>query len=420
MKLQGLRWWVLGLVFLATLINYIDRTALSVMWPSISEDLSLNKTDYRDILNVFLVAYAAGQLLSGRLFDKIGTRMGFVVSIGVWGAATMLHAVARSAASFSFFRVLLGLGEAGNWPGAVKSNAEWFPTKERATAQGVFNSGAALGSIVAPPLIASLYLAFGWRATFFGVGVLGLLWIIPWILINKKKPAEHPWISQEEKEYIQKGQPEGDVNPNESKGLTLREILSHRASWSVLMSRFFIEPIWWLFVGWMPIYLFETYGFNVKEIGYFAWVPYVGAAIGSVTGGFYSGRLIEVGHSVNRARKQTITIGGMFMFLGLLATIFFATTPLSFVLLVAIILFGFQFAISNIQTIPSDLFSGKSVGSLAGAGGMVGVGSVIGMNYLVPWLSAYSYTYVFAIIAILVPLGVGALYYFAKDIKPIK
>ena len=174
----------------------------------------------------------------------------------------------------------------------MKSNAEWFPVKERATAQGVFNSGAALGSVVAPPLIALLWVAFGWEITFVLIGLLGLLWVIPWLIINKAVPENHPWITDEEKAYILEGrsEEEEESDTEEEKGLSMTEILSHKESWAVLVSRFFIEPIWWLFVGWMPIYLADVYGFDVKEIGLFAWVPYVGAAIGSISGGYYSGR----------------------------------------------------------------------------------------------------------------------------------
>ena len=387
------------------------------MWPSISEDLGMTKNDYAVILNIFMVAYAVGQSVSGKMFDKIGTRFGFVVSITVWGIATMLHSLARGLFSFASFRVMLGLGEAGNWPGAVKSNAEWFPVKERAMAQGIFNSGAALGSVVAPPLIALLWVAFGWKFTFVVVGVIGLIWVIPWLFINKKIPAKHPWITDEEKRHILSGQVEEDQD--EGEGLSMGKILSYKESWSVLVSRFFLEPIWWLFVGWMPIYLADKYGFNVKEIGFFAWVPYVGAALGSLSGGYFSGKLMLAGASVDHARKRTISIGGVIMFLGLIATILMADTPLKFVIIVAFVLYGFQFVISNIQTIPSDLFSGKSVGSLAGLGGTVGVFSVIIMNFLVPVISSYSYTPIFIMIALFVPLGVISIYLLAKEIKPI-
>ena len=418
MKIKGLRWVIIGLICLATVINYIDRSALGIMWPSISEDLGMSKSDYAMILNIFMIAYAIGQSASGKMFDKIGTRLGFVVSITVWGLATILHAMARGLLSFGIFRALLGLGEAGNWPGAVKSNAEWFPLKERAMAQGIFNSGASLGSVVAPPLIALLWAAFGWKTTFIIVGALGLLWVIPWLLINKALPAQHPWITEEEKEHILETTEEKETTET-SPGLSMKQILGHREAWAVLVSRFFVEPIWWLFVGWMPIYLADQYGFNVKEIGFFAWVPYVGAALGSLSGGYYAGWRMRLGDSVDKARKKTISVGGVIMFAGLLATIFFANTALIFVIIVAFVLYGFQFVISNIQTIPSDLFSGPSVGSLAGLGGSVGVFSVIIMNFLVPVISAYSYMPIFVMIAVFVPLGVGSVFWLAKEIKPI-
>lgn len=419
-KFKGLRWWIIGLIALATVINYIDRSTLSLMWPSISKDLGMDKGDYAIILNVFMVAYAIGQLVSGKLFDKVGTRIGYVIAIGIWGVSSFMHSFARGILSFGFLRVTLGLGEAGNWPGAVKSNAEWFPIKERAVAQGIFNAGASIGSVIAPPLIATLWAAFGWQVTFMIVGSFGVIWLIPWLIVNKKLPAEHSWISDEEKEYILAGQSELDKKNPGRKGLSLKQILSHRESWAVVISRFFLEPIWWLFVGWMPLYLADVYGFNVKEIGFFAWVPYIGAAIGSLSGGYYAGKLINRGESINKARKTAIVIGAVIMFLGLVATILIADTALKFVIIVAFVLFGFQFTIGNIQTIPSDLFSGKSVGSLAGFGGSIGVFAVIIMNFLVPIISEYSYIPIFVMIAVFVPLGVLAIYIFAKNIAPVE
>tara|TARA_R110002096_G_scaffold27129_1_gene83299 strand:- start:2766 stop:4049 length:1284 start_codon:yes stop_codon:yes gene_type:complete len=427
MKIKGLRWFIIGLIFLATVINYIDRSALSIMWGnenvegSISHSLGLTKDHYSYILNIFMVAYALGQLFSGKLFDKVGTRIGYVISIGIWSLSTLLHSTVRGFLSLAFFRTTLGLSEAGNWPGAVKSNAEWFPIKERAIAQGLFNAGASIGSVIAPPLIALLFVAYGWEVTFIIVGAIGLLWIIPWLLINKAGPKKHPWITEEERKFISEGQSIADQNAtDDQKGLSLKEILSYKESWAIVASRFFLEPIWWLFVGWMPIYLFDVYGFNVKEVGMFAWVPYVGAAIGSIAGGYVSGVIIAKTNSINKGRKTTIFIGGLIMVLGLISTILFADTPEKFVAIVFIVLFGFQFAIGNIQTLPSDFFSGKSVGSLAGLGGMVGVFSVIIMNFLVPVIAKVSYTPIFVAIAIFVPLGVGSIYYFAKNIKSVE
>ena len=427
MKLKGLRWWIIGLIFLATVINYIDRSTLSIMWGgedvegSIAQSLDLTKGDYGLILNIFMVFYALGQLFSGKVFDKVGTRIGYVLSIGIWGLSSFLHSTVRGIISIGIFRSTLGISEAGNWPGAVKSNAEWFPVKERAIAQGLFNAGASIGSVIAPPLIATLFVAYGWRTTFMIVGTFGMMWIIPWLIINKAGPKKHPWITKEEHDYILKGQSKADQNSDENtKGLSLRQILSHRESWSIVVGRLFLEPIWWLFVGWMPIYLFDVYHFNVKEVGMFAWFPYVGAALGSIAGGYVSGRIISKTGSVNKGRKTTIVIGGILMVLGLIATILFGTTALRFVLIVFVVLFGFQFAIGNVQTLPSDFFSGKSVGSLAGLGGMVGVFAVIIMNFLVPKIAVISYTPIFIGIAVFVPLGVGAIYFFARKIKNVE
>lgn len=427
MKFKGLRWAIIGLIFLATVINYIDRSALAIMWGnenvegSISQSLGLTKSDYSLILNIFMVAYALGQLFSGKLFDKVGTRIGYVISIGVWGLSSFFHSMATGLFSLSFLRSTLGLSEAGNWPGGVKSNAEWFPIKERAIAQGLFNAGASIGSVIAPPFIATLFVAYGWRITFMVIGSFGLLWIIPWLLINKSGPRTHPWITEEEQKYISEGQSEADQNAtSNTKGKSLKEILSHKESWAIVVGRFFLEPIWWLFVGWMPIYLFDVYGFNVKEVGMFAWVPYVGAAIGSIAGGYVSGRIIAKTNSIDKGRKTTILIGGIIMLFGLIATVLFADSAEVFVAIVFFVLFGFQFAISNVQTLPSDFFSGKSVGSLAGLGGMVGVFSVIIMNFLIPVIAEVSYTPIFIAIAIFVPLGVGAIYFFARNIQSVE
>ncbi len=423
-KLPNLRWVIIGLIALATVINYIDRSALAMMFPGekgIGKTLGLSKDDYALILNIFMVAYALGQTFSGKIFDKVGTRFGYVISIGIWSISSFCHTFARGIFSLSFFRSTLGFGEAGNWPGAAKSNAEWFPIKERAFAQGLFNAGASLGSVVAPPFIATLFVAFGWQTTFMIVGSLGMTWIIPWVLINKGTPTKHPWITKEECHYIKSGQSKAD-NDETAEAMPLLKILSYKQAWAVLVSRFFMEPIWWLFVGWMPIYLADTYGFDVKEIGAFAWIPYVGAAIGSVAGGYYSGLLIKKGKSTNVARKQTIVIGGLLMLAGLAAvlTLDLGKSPDLFVYIVAVVLFGFQFAIGNVQTLPSDLFSGKNVGSLAGFGGTIGVISVVLMNFLVPKLSAISYNYIFLMIAVFVPLGVGSIFYFARNIKPLQ
>jgi len=419
MKINGLRWWIIFLVCIATIINYIDRSALGIMWPAMSEDLGLTKEDYAWIINIFTITYAAGKFISGKIYDKVGTKIGFVLSIFFWSLASVLHFFAKGAASLGIFRGLLGVSEAGNWPGAVKNNAEWFPVKERGLAQGIFNSGAAIGSIVAAPLVSQLFEVYDWRWTFVIIGVLGFLWIIPWLIFNKTKPKNHPWITEEERKYILEDNSQDLITNEDTKSLSVIEILSIKEAWGAISARFFIEPIWWLFVFWMPIYLADQYGFNVKEIGLYAWFPYVGAMIGSLGGGWYVKHLMEK-NSLDRSRKKVITIGAIIIFVGIICAILFADTPEKFVSFVFVVLFGFQFSISNIQTIPSDLLNDKSVGTLAGLGGSIGAVSVIIMNWLIPIITVDSYTPAFIILAILAPLSVLSVTILIKEIKPIQ
>ena len=420
MKIKNLRWMIVSLVALATIINYIDRTALTVMWPSIAEDMGFDGHDYANIMSVFLIAYAVGQASFGKIFDVVGTRIGFVLSIVIWSISIALHAVANSVMTFSIFRVLLGFGEAGNWPGATKANAEWFPVKERALAQGIFGAGASIGGIVSPPLIAFLYIYFGWKATFLIVASFGLLWLIPWLILYKAGPDAHPWITDEEREYILTGQKVELEEDEEAYAPTYTELLAHRQSWGVVSARFFIEPIWWLFVAYLPLYLNDTFGFNIKEIGASAWIPYVGAATGAVAGGWVVGKLIGNGWSINKSRRTIITIGALIMLPALVATTV-ASTPAGAIALITIILFGFQFTINNIQTLPSDFYSGKSVASLAGLSGAVGVFSVIIAIQLVPWITNDGENYLpfFVLGASLVPLMLGSVWFICGKIKPV-
>lgn len=419
-KIGKFRWAIVTLVALATIINYIDRGALGFLWPEISGELGLTKVDYAIILNVFTFAYAFGQTLFGKIFDWIGTRMGFVLSIVVWSAATMLHAAATGLTSFAIFRGLLGVSEAGNWPGATKANAEWFPINERALAQGIFNSGAAIGGIVSAPIIAYLFVFLGtWQATFIAVGALGFLWLVPWLIMYKSGPDDHPWLSEDERQYILTGQKNIETNEIATYAPSSGEILSRKESWGVIMASFFLDPIWWLFVGWLPLYLSETYGFGVAEIGLYAWVPYVGAMFGAWFGGLLAQNRIKSGWTVNKSRKFVIALGGLIMLVSLLMTIT-AATPLMAVLLMAAILFGFQTAVGNIQTLPSDFYSGKSVGSLAGFAGTAAKLAVVGLNFLIPVITVNSYAPAFAVGAALAIFTVLSVFILCPNIKPLK
>lgn len=430
MQLKGLRWWVIGLIALATVINYIDRQSLGVLWPEIAQDLYPDKTDderkeiYGFISVVFIFSYAFGQAIFGKIFDWIGTRLGFALSIGVWSIATALHAFARGVASFSIFRAILGVAEAGNWPGAAKGNAEWFPIKERAFAQGLFNSGAAIGGIISIPLIALLTVYFSWKVIFILVGITGLAWLIPWMILVKAPPKAHPWITEEERHYILSGQKiqdvDGDGETDEGYNPPTGEMLSRKESWGVIIASSAIDPIWWLFVVWIPIYLSEVYNMDVKTIGIYGWVPYVGAMIGAWFGGLLAQNRIKVGWNVDKTRKLVITLGCLIMLPSLLA-MSNPGSPVKAVLLMAVILFGFQTAIGNVQTLPSDLFGKKSVGTLSGFAGMGAKLGAVGLTALIPMLtSGGNYTPAFIIGAALALIALASVWFLCPKIEPLK
>lgn len=430
MKLKGLRWWVVGLIAVATIINYIDRQSLGVLWPDIASDLYPDKTDdqrkeiYGLISVIFVFSYAFGQAIFGKIFDWVGTRMGFALSIGVWSVATALHAAAQGLLSFGIFRSILGVAEAGNWPGATKSNAEWFPTKERAFAQGLFNSGAAIGGIISIPLIAFLTIYFSWQMIFILVGLTGLLWLIPWMILVKKPPKQHPWITETERHYILTGQQNQDIdqdgNPDEGYNPSISRLLQHKESWGVIIASAVIDPIWWLFVFWIPIYLSEVYNMDVKTIGIYGWVPYVGAMLGAWFGGLLAQNRLKAGWTIDRTRKLVITLGCLIM-LPTLLMMSSPGAPETAVLLMAIILFGFQTAIGNVQTLPSDLFGGKTVGTLAGLAGMAAKLTAAALTYLVPWLTAGgNYTPAFVIGAAFAVIAMASVWILCPKIYPLQ
>ncbi len=431
MKINGLRWWVIALIALATIINYIDRQALSVLWPDIVEDLFPDKDAlerkqiYANISIVFVFAYAFGQAIFGKIFDWVGTRIGFVLSIGVWSLATVAHAFAQGVLSFSFFRAILGIAEAGNWPGAAKGNAEWFPTKERALAQGIFNSGAAIGGIVAIPLIALLTIYFSWQMVFVVVGLAGFLWLVPWLILVKAPPGSHPWITAEEREYILTGQRASSQQTDDNGGddeynPSTVELLGRKQSWGVIIASAAIDPIWWLFVFWIPIYLNEVYAMDVKSIGIYGWVPYVGAMFGAWFGGLLAQNRLKAGWSTDKTRKLTITLGCLIMLPALLAMAN-PGAPVIAVLIMAVILFGFQTAIGNVQTLPSDLLGKKAVGTLSGFSGMAAKLGAVGLTSLVPYLTADgNYTPAFVIGASLAIIAMAAIWVLIPKIEPLK
>lgn len=428
MKIANLRWWVIALIALATVINYIDRQAIVVLWPDIAneiypdKDADERKEIYAFISVVFIFSYAFGQAIFGKIFDWIGTRLGFALSISLWSIATALHAFAKGIVTFSIFRSILGIAEAGNWPGATKGNAEWFPTKERALAQGIFNSGAAVGGLIAIPLIGTLAVYFSWQIIFVLIGALGFLWLIPWMILVKAPPKDHPWITDEEREYILSGQQNqqvSDEGDNDGYNPTTGELLRHKQSWGVIVASACIDPIWWLFIFWIPIYLNEVYGMDVKQIALYGWVPYMGAMVGAFFGGLLAQNRFKAGWSTDSTRKLVITLGCLVMLPALLA-MSNPGTPVVAVLLMAVILFGFQTAIGNVQTLPSDFFGGRTVGTLAGFSGMAAKLGAVGLTSLVPILtSGGNYTPAFMIGAGLAITALASIWILCPKIEPL-
>ena len=419
MKLQGLRWWIITLIFIATVINYIDRTAFALLWPEMGKDLGMDNSDYALMLNIFMITYAASKFLSGRLYDKIGTRIGFVLSIFVWSLAAAFHALAKGIVSLSIVRGLLGFGEAGLWPGAVKSNGEWFPVKQRALAQGIFNAGASIGNVVAPIVIVYLYAQFGWKSTYIILGGLGLIWVIPWLIINKSKPETHDWITDAERDLLLNDRIANDIVIDEkAKSLSVPKILSYKQPWGILLCRFFIEPIWWFFAGWMPIYLSSKYELSIEQIGNTMWISYLMAATGGIMGGFFTEAVIKR-TSTNFGRKASIVVGSFLIIVGFVSIITLVDTNyMAFIYLAGVALFGFQFAIGNIQTLSSDLFRGPSVGTLAGLAGTVAAFSPILMNWFIGRITeGGSYAPAFIAITISVVLAVFAVFFFIRKVQ---
>ena len=417
LKIKGLRWYIAILLFLATVICYIDRLTISTLKPIICDELSLSNQQYSYVMNWFLISYMVFQTIFGGLYDKWGTKKTFSWAITIWSLSAILHAFANGIKGFSMSRFLLGVGESGNWPGSIKAIAEWFPSRQRAFGLSIVNSGAALGTVVAVPLIAWLQIRFGWKTTFIATGLMGFGWLLIWLLIYND-PQKHKYLSEDEKKIIfeEVGNP---VNKAENtKKVSWAELLKYRQVWGIIFARFLGDPIWWLFLLWLPSYLYDVRGFNMKDIGMFAWFPFLLAGIGSLTGGWLSGFLISKGKSVNFSRKTAILIPTLLMPLGILAN--YLPDAYQALIAISLVLFGFQFWVNNIQTLPSDYFSSEEVGRITGLAQTSAVLGTIVFNTLIGWLvDNVSYTPVLIIGGILGPLATLSIFLLGKKIRKI-
>ncbi|MGN6820368.1 MAG: MFS transporter [Sphingomonas sp.] len=369
------RWVIVGLLFAATAINYVDRQMIGLLKPLLSQDLHWSERDYGDIVFWFQVAYAVGYLAFGKVVDWIGARLGYAVAVIIWTIAHIAHGGVYSVTQFAMARFGLGIGESGNFPGGVKAVANWFPVRERALAIGIFNAGSNVGAIAAPFLIWMMLPSFGWRMTFVVSGVLGIAWVIAWLAIFRDSPRQHPKVSEAEAAYIEQDPVDPPVKVN------WLELLRRRETWAFALGKFCIDPIWWFYLFWLPSYLGKHYHLDLTQwktpTAVFALAAiYLISDAGSVVGGWISGRMLAAGASVNRARKLTMLICAVCVL-----PVVFATSVGNLwvsVLIIGVAAAAHQAFSANLYALPSDLFPRFAVGSVIGIGGTVGaVGGMV-------------------------------------------
>lgn len=427
------RWIICTLLLFAATINYVDRQIIGILKPTLTAEFGwADERIYAGIVFSFQLAYAIGMLLAGRFIDRIGLRIGFIIFIVVWSLAAMGHAIAHqlpefslpalvisdkvgfafitltgAAAGFAVMRFLLGLGEAGNFPAAIKTVAEWFPKRERALATGIFNSGTNIGALLAPLIVPWITIRYGWEWAFIITGAIGFVWVVWWWMAYRS-PGEHPTISKEELAFIRSDPPDTETK------VRWRRLIGHRQTWAFALGKFLTDPIWWLYLFWIPDFLHRSHGLDLKTIGLPLVVIYLLADVGSVGGGWLSSRLLKIGWTPNKARKTAMLTCALCV-----VPIVFATQASN--LWVAVVLVGIAAAAhqgwsANLFTLTSDMFPRKAVGSVVGIGGMAGavggmvlsliVGEVLQRtgSYQVLWFMAGSaYLVALLVIHLLVP-----------------
>lgn len=373
-----MRWRIAALLFLATTLNHLDRQVLGILSPSLQRDYHISESEYGLIVTAFQGAFAIGLVSMGWLIDRFGLRLMYSLTVVIWSLACMAHGLGRSFAGFAAARVGLGYGEAGNFPAFVKVVGQWFPLKERALVAGIVNSGANVGAILAPLLVPYLALHYGWKSAFAATGALGFLWVGLWLLLYRK-PQEHPRLSPEERAWI-----EQDGILPENTRTSYRALLGLRTTWGIALARFFTDPVWWIFLYWLPKFLQKEHGLALGKVGLPLMVIYLVADAGSIAGGWLSSFLLKKGYSLNTARKTTMLIAAI----GVMPVFFASRTGdlWSAVALVSLAVAAHQAWAANIFTLHSDLFPPAQVASATGLTGMIG--SIGGMLVapLVGWI----------------------------------
>lgn len=370
--ISNLRWWIAGVLFLSTIINYLDRQTLSLLAPFLKLQFHWTNTDYAYIVIAFRVAYAIGQTTFGRLMDKIGTRRGLTLTVAWYSIVSLLTPLARGLLSLGFFRFLLGAGESANWPAATKAVAEWFPKQERGLATAFFDSGSSVGGALAPFIVLTIYFHWGWRPAVIVPGLLGFLWILLWRRIYQP-PQSHPFISDEERALIAADR--GSAARANTGTTRIIDLLKLPQTWGTIISRSFTDPVWYFVTDWFPIYLVAK-GIDLKDSFVAVWVPFLAADAGNFAGGIASGWLIKRGWSLGAARKAVVVCGGIGVML-LIPTIF-TTSLLSITVLFAAATFSYAAFSTIANVLPADLYESSAVASVSGMSGSgAGIGTII-------------------------------------------
>lgn len=384
------RWVICGLLFAATAINYIDRQMIGVLKSLLQADLGWTEGEYADIVFWFQAAYAIGFLAMGRFIDVVGARFGYAVAFTLWTIAHIAHGFVHSVVQFALVRFALGIGESGNFPAGLKVVADWFPQRERAFAVGIFNAGANVGAIVTPLLVPAIALTYGWRAAFIATGVFSIIWLVAWLAIYRQ-PDEHPRVGATELALIRSDpvQPAGR--------LPWARLFGVRQTWAYALPKFFTDPIWWMFLFWLPDFLGKRYGLDLKSFGPPLVVIYLMSDFGSVAGGWASSRLMRAGWSANAARKSTMVLCALAVLP--IVTVQYIDSLWTAVFLIGLATAGHQAFSANLLTLPSDLFPRSAIGSVVGIGGMAGaIGGMLIAKFVGYVLDASgSYAPIFAV-----------------------
>ncbi len=366
------RWRICALVFFATTINYLDRQVISLLKDDYLQPIfNWSESDYANIVVAFQFAYAIGMLGAGWFIDKVGTKIGYALALTIWSIAAVVHAFARSTFGFGAARALLGVSEAGNFPAAIKTTAEWFPKKERAFATGIFNSGANVGAIIAPLTVPLIGAKLGWEWAFIITGLIGFVWLIFWFA-SYESPAKHPRVTPAELDYIQSDVDEKEDVTGEYKQVSWFKLLTYRQTWSFVFGKFFTDPVWWFYLFWLPSFLSKEYGMQKTELAVPVAVVYCMSTFGSIFGGWLSGYFMKIGWPAYKARKTAMLVFAVIAVPVVTAQALGSIDPWLAVISIGIATSAHQAWSANIFTTASDMFPKRAVGSIVGIGGMAG------------------------------------------------